>query len=138
MRLILITLLCLVTTACVGVGVIVPGERRFPELSPGTVRTPPSTREQVTTRPENRGRQPAVRHEGPLETWAYDRGASWCGALFVVVPLMLPVCDDRETYVFDGDRLVERRRYFARFHGLACSVFPVCPDGGNCSLCITE
>ncbi|HEX4896544.1 MAG TPA: hypothetical protein VFV11_09475, partial [Solimonas sp.] len=92
MRLILITLLCLVTTACVGVGVIVPGERRFPELSPGTVRTPPSTREQVTTRPENRGRQPVVRHEGPLETWAYDRGASWCGALFVVVPLMLPVC----------------------------------------------
>lgn len=121
-------------SACVGIGVFVPEERRYP-ADPDTGAM---TRERVSLSPPHRGRVPAVHQDGDTEIWVYDQGHGWCGALIVVIPLMLPVCSAEDTYVFRNEHLVERRARFARFKGVACGIFPVCPGGSNCRLCTSQ
>lgn len=137
MRLIALLALLGLLTGCVAVGVFVPIERQQATVRATGRSTVPLTRDYVAANSRNRGMQPRIESRDGAEIWTYERGNSWCGAMVVVVPLMLPVCSQDETYVFDGDTVVEHRTRFVDLKGAGCSIFPVC-SSATCQLCVVE
>jgi hypothetical protein len=115
-------------TGCAGIGVFVPKTSIDPV-------TTSRTKEGVIRANEYKRIQPVVSKSGNHEVWTYRESNDWCGALIVVIPLMLPVCENSDSYTFDGNTLIKREYRQADFKGFMCSMFPMCPGGSDCRLC---
>lgn len=135
MRLIFILALMMFLSACVGVGAIVPTKKEFPVGTCYYGQHEDEKKIDIERRLTHKNKQPEVSHVGGREVWTYRSEKEWCGALFVILPLMLPVCESSYTYYFEGETLVMGERRTTDYYGFMCSMFPVCPDGNNCKAC---
>lgn len=82
--------------------------------------------------------QPIVEKHQQTEIVTYARPKEWCGAMLVVVPLMLPVCREEDVYYFEDEKLIKHTQKRVKYSGLLCSIFPSCPGGSDCTLCTVE
>ncbi len=81
----------------------------------------------------------------PIETSDNDHDIltytdkQWCGMMFFIIPLMLPVCDSTDTYSFQENILVKESIKSSKVNGVLCSVYPTCDEtGNNCTPCFTN
>lgn len=138
MKNIVIILVCLALSGCAGIGVLAPSTWQESVTMHDGPGAPVRTKASVASSIRHEGQRPRIIVNGESETWLYKDANDWCGALIVVVPLMVPACENSDTYEFSGDELVRHEVKAARFSGVMCSIFPVCPDGGSCKLCLSE
>lgn len=122
-------LLLVFLSGCIGAGVVLPSkqsaESRF------------RTKSELKESSSYRFQEPSTLVSGEGEVWRFDQGKDWCGA-WMLVPLLLPVCEKYEEYTFKDEQVVKYQRKRTRLWGIACSIFPTCERGRNCKLCITE
>jgi hypothetical protein len=138
MRIVVTIALLALLSACAGVGVFVP-ETSYPSVQhfykgENTNRT----KADIAKEWRYEKVEPNISQTASEEIWAYHYSNNWCGALLVVIPLMLPTCTHSDAYHFQGDTLVKHEHKTTKYRGVMCSIFPVCPDGSNCKLCLAE
>ena len=112
-------------SGCAGIGVFTPITKDNPVTIKKDGAIVSKNKSDVRNEYHYKTLGPEIEKNGEKETWIYDYGNDWCGALVLVVPLMLPVCKDTDEYNFDGDTLIQHQKHHAKFKGLMCSVFPI-------------
>ena len=130
MKIIIVSLLYISLTACAGIGYISVDEE-IENVQAGV------SKDSILLSNDWRQDQLKGLNNDSLDRLVYE-SKSWCGALILIVPLMLPVCDTTDTYYFESEILVRKEIKSTSLNGLFCSVFPVCEGGGDCSLCLIE
>lgn len=137
-RLLTITSLSCILAACAGVGVFVP-EKTYPPVHWAlNGKDVNYTKDEVRKGWRIGNIDPVISGNEAKEVWTYRYNNDWCGALLVVIPLMLPVCRKEDVYYFEGERLIKHEASSTKFQGVMCSIFPACSSGSDCTLCITE
>ncbi|WP_457944221.1 hypothetical protein ACSTAY_04895 [Vreelandella alkaliphila] len=93
MRITFIAILAALLSACAGVGAFVPEtETSYPSVQDSYKGSVTRTKADVAKQWWLERAERNVTRVADGEIWTYKYDNNWCGALLVVVPLMLPVC----------------------------------------------
>lgn len=129
-------------SGCVGAAVVLPHTKhqRWPDqgVRPVTLNLSSPQTKLAVIQHHNDIPPTLVYEEKGQEVWEYQRENSWCGAVILFVPLVLPVCGSGEIYYFKENQVTEHTTQDVKMHGLMCSLFLICPENADCSACLVQ